>query len=207
MGYHPLMGTELPGDRELPLRARKKLQSRRRIQTVAIDRLDERAYEDVTIEEIARQAEVSPSTVYRHFSTKEGIFLWDEYDEAVFAEFRHLISGHRPIESMMEAVDHVMSERFDRDRERVFRQLELIGGIAPLRQSAAARLDELRKELAATVADAGWPQLEAAVVAGSLVTALQGAIEVWVSGQGREPLPELFRRALEMLAEGLDRLR
>ena len=51
-----------------------------RIQSVALDLFEARGFEDVTVEEIAEASEVSPSSVYRYFGTKEQIVLWDEYD-------------------------------------------------------------------------------------------------------------------------------
>ncbi len=44
------------------------------------DLFDGRGFEKVSIEDIAAAAEVSPSSVYRYFGTKERIVLHDEVD-------------------------------------------------------------------------------------------------------------------------------
>ena len=62
----------------------------RAIQERALDLFDANGFGAVTIEEIAAAAEVSPSSVYRYFGTKEGILVADEFDamsqEAVVGE-------------------------------------------------------------------------------------------------------------------------
>src|SRR5215217_9659237 len=62
------------------LRERWRMKARRTIQECALDLFDERGFADVTIEEIAAAAEVSPSSVYRYFGTKEGLLVADEFD-------------------------------------------------------------------------------------------------------------------------------
>lgn len=53
------------------LRERKKIKTRRAIRTAAYALIEERGYDATTIEQIADRAEVSPSTVFRYFPTKE----------------------------------------------------------------------------------------------------------------------------------------
>ena len=56
------------------------------IQAAAIELVEARGYDAVSVEEIAILAEVSPRSVYRHFETKEGVFLWDEGDLPLLEE-------------------------------------------------------------------------------------------------------------------------
>ena len=56
----------------------------RRIQEVALDRFDKRGFEDVTIEQIAEAAEVSPNSVYRWFGTKKQVVLRHEFEPEFF---------------------------------------------------------------------------------------------------------------------------
>ncbi len=57
------------------LRQRQKETRRARILSVARKSFQERGYENVTIEEIAAESEVSAATVYNYFRTKAGILL------------------------------------------------------------------------------------------------------------------------------------
>jgi AcrR family transcriptional regulator len=72
----------------LGLRERKKIKTREAIRTAMYALVEEQGYEATTIEQIAERAEVSPSTVFRYFPTKEDIVLTDEYDPLIMEELR-----------------------------------------------------------------------------------------------------------------------
>ena len=201
------MTHERPGDELLSHRDRKKLQAKRRIQATALDLAGSQSYQTISVESIAERSGVSASTVYRYFSTKVGIFLWDEYDEAVMVEFRALLGEHDPIEAMNRAVHAALADRFHLDEARALTQLVLIQEVEPLRQSMASRLDELRMSLAAMVAQHGWPAFEANVFAGAMISAFNGAFETWAASGGEESLLSLFDRAIRLLGAGLDSVR
>ncbi len=57
------------------LRERKKLDSRRAIASVALDLAIERGPDEITVEDIAAAAHVSPRTVFNHFGTKDEAIL------------------------------------------------------------------------------------------------------------------------------------
>lgn len=198
------MNDERPGDDQLSHRDRKKLQTKRRIHATALSLAKEQAYGAITVESIAARSDVSASTIYRYFSTKGGVFLWDEYDDAVMSEFQNLLGEHDPIEAMTKAVHMVLAGPLHLDRDRALSQLVLIDGVEPLKQSMAAHLDELRKSMAAMVVESGWPPLEANVFAGAVMGAFKAAIETWVEGEGKESLTWLFDRAIGLLGEGFD---
>ncbi|WP_446750634.1 TetR/AcrR family transcriptional regulator [Streptomyces sp. WZ-12] len=70
------------GDAQLPLRERKKRLTRQRISAVATELFLTRGFDDVTVAEVARAAEVSTMTVFNYFPRKEDLFL-DRIPEAV----------------------------------------------------------------------------------------------------------------------------
>lgn len=71
-----------PGEKPLlpGLRERKKAKTRAAIQHEALRLFREQGYDETKIEQIAAAVEVSESTIYRYFPTKEDLVLWDEFD-------------------------------------------------------------------------------------------------------------------------------
>jgi AcrR family transcriptional regulator len=64
------------------LRQAKKARTRQRLVEVAVTLFEDRGFDEVTVEEIADAALVSPRTFYRYFGTKEGV-LYDEQDRRI----------------------------------------------------------------------------------------------------------------------------
>jgi len=65
------------------LRERKKAKTRAAIRREAMRLFREQGYEETTVEQIAEAAEVSPSTFFRYFPTKEDVVLQDDFDVVV----------------------------------------------------------------------------------------------------------------------------
>src|SRR5690606_5012798 len=96
----------------------------RHIQQTALELFTEYGFDQVTIEQIAATAEVSPSSVYRYFGTKEGLVLYDEFDDRVLVGLSHYLrQGMSPWEATEAALDLVAEAHFvveaDATRERV----------------------------------------------------------------------------------------
>jgi AcrR family transcriptional regulator len=72
-----------PPDRPSPglgLRERKKIRTRATIREHAFRLFQAQGYEATTVEQIAEAAEVSPSTFFRYFPTKEDVVLQDDME-------------------------------------------------------------------------------------------------------------------------------
>lgn len=70
------------------LRERKKARTKSAVQRHAVRLFREQGYAATTVEQVAEAAEVSPSTVFRYFPTKEALVVFDPYDPVIFARFR-----------------------------------------------------------------------------------------------------------------------
>src|SRR5215468_6911612 len=90
------------------LRERKKQKTRWSIQEHALRLFREQGYEQTTVDQIAAAAEISPSTFFRYFKTKEDVVVEDEYDPLLVG-FIAQEPADRPF---IPALRHVMSMAF-----------------------------------------------------------------------------------------------
>lgn len=182
-------------------RVDRLLESMRRIQAAALDLFEARGFAGTTIEAIAEAAGVSAPTVYRHFGTKEGIVLWDDYDPKLF----HAVVGPKPGQSLLDALTEQVGAAVDTvmavDRDRVLRRSRLMERESALRAANVSALGGMRDGLAGTLVRSGGCDdgLEAAVVAGAVTFALEAAVRDWTAARGCEPLGAVVRRALAHL--------
>src|SRR5882762_5510974 len=82
------------------LRERKKVQTREAIRRAAYRLFAEQGYDATPVDQIAAEADVSPSTVFRYFPTKEDIVLTDEYDEPMADVLRGRPLDEQPLASV-----------------------------------------------------------------------------------------------------------
>src|SRR6476620_10111846 len=64
----------------LGLRDRKKIKTREAIRREAMRLIEENGYANTTVEQIAEAAEVSPSTFFRYFPSKEMVLMANDLD-------------------------------------------------------------------------------------------------------------------------------
>src|SRR6478609_9387847 len=86
------------------LRERKKAKTRAAIQEHALRLFGEQGYAATTVEQIAAAAEVSPSTFFRYFPTKEDVVLYDVLDPPILAAFRAQPAELSPIQALRGAM-------------------------------------------------------------------------------------------------------
>ncbi|MFG2597147.1 TetR/AcrR family transcriptional regulator [Streptomyces sp. NPDC048462] len=96
---------------EPSLRERKKRATRQRISDVATGLFVARGFDEVTVAEVARAAEVSTMTVFNYFPRKEDLFI-DRIPEAVEL-FTEAVRRRRPEESPLDALRRLVLELLD----------------------------------------------------------------------------------------------
>jgi AcrR family transcriptional regulator len=92
------------------LRERKKARTRIAIRSEAIRLFTEQGFSATTVEQIAEAAEVSPSTFFRYFPTKEAVIITDEFDPLIFQAFRDQPPEASPIQAFRAAMTTVFSQ-------------------------------------------------------------------------------------------------
>ncbi len=92
------------------LRERKKERTRRTIRLEAFRLFREQGYGETTVEQIAAAAEVSPSTFFRYFPTKEQLVLADDLDPVLIEAFRAQPPDLAPLTAFRHAMAAVFAE-------------------------------------------------------------------------------------------------
>jgi AcrR family transcriptional regulator len=86
------------------LRERKKARTRASIREHALRLFREQGYQRTTVEQIAAAAEVSPSTFFRYFPTKEDVVLRDDFDERALEAFQRQPPSMTPLAALRAAI-------------------------------------------------------------------------------------------------------
>ncbi|KUM74637.1 TetR/AcrR family transcriptional regulator [Streptomyces curacoi] len=191
---------------QLGLRERKKIKTRMAIRTATYALIEEQGYDATTVEQIAERAEVSPSTVFRYFPTKEDIVLTDEYDPILLEELRK-----RPAdEPWMESLRHVMrlavSIGLEQEPEATRLRSHLMVQVPALRSRMLESMSVTGRMLSEAVAERTGRErdsLEARVYTMSLIGGLAEISLYWAENDFKDDLRDLLDRALDVIEHGL----
>lgn len=187
------------------LRQRKKAAAMAQIQQVAVDLFEEKGFDAVTIEAVAEAAEVSPSTVYRYFGTKEKLVLADQFDDLALRQVvGRVAAGEDPAVAMRTAVAATLALHFTDDvAEQTVRRTRLWMTHPAVRRAGMEMFDEVVEGLAVAFAsvtpvDVGTARL----AAGAVVWPLMAAIRNW-HDDGADPATwtEHLDRAMAVMPE------
>jgi AcrR family transcriptional regulator len=186
------------------LRERKKHRTRRSIQREAMRLFRERGYDATTIQQIAEAADISQSTFFHYFPTKEDVVFGDEYDGLFAKIFAARPGGETLRVELLETLGE-LGAHAERDRDVVLDRARLILGVPALRARIwedLERSQDLLRHLIAGRAGRDPDDLEIRVTAAILVSALLEAGREWVRSEGRQDLLELYGKVLDVVEEG-----
>lgn len=201
-------------DTDLPpakpsLRERKKIQTRQAIRRTAYRLFEKQGYDATPVDQIAEEAEVSPSTVFRYFPTKEDIVLTDEYDPLIEETLRQRPPNEPPVTALREALYSSIARIYQADAAETLQRIRLIREVPALRGRMSEHSAEtawlLRRALAERTGRAE-DDLELRIVTGAMLGALMEAMYSWVdtgTAGTLEDLRALVTRALGVLERGL----
>lgn len=196
-----VLAQAMPDAPRLGLRARKKAAAMRRIQEVAVEQFEEHGFDAVTIEHIAEHAEVSPSSVYRYFGTKERLILHDEYDDLVFAAAERILRRYDPWTGFATALSLVQGTHFASD-PLALRRVRIWFDTPAVRKEAYVVLAETAAALAPLMAAAdryGRTEADYRMVSASMIGAFSVAIEQWYAEGGTSDIASVAAQALELV--------
>ncbi|WP_338683227.1 TetR/AcrR family transcriptional regulator [Streptomyces acidiscabies] len=166
---------------ELSLRERKKRATRLRISDVATALFEARGFDEVTVAEVAREAEVSTMTVFNYFPRKEDLFLDRIPDvvETVTATVRHRPPDQTPLTALRDLAITLLEQRhpfsaLDDDLPAFWR---IVIGSPALRARAREGVEEVESALATALAETA-PEYPAPDLAAALTVAAYRAVYV-----------------------------
>ncbi|MEU8914745.1 TetR family transcriptional regulator [Streptomyces nigrescens] len=195
-----------PGTPKIGLRERKKIQTRQAIRRAAYRLFEEQGYDATPIDQIAEAADVSPSTVFRYFPTKEDIVLTDEYDTVLEAGLRARPADEPMVESMRRVTVDALREIAAADRGELVQRIRLIRDVPAIRGRTAENTARDAALISAVLAErTGRPadDLELRVISAAILAALQEAMLNWVEGGESAELEALIDQTMDVLARGL----
>ena len=191
-----MQATEKP----LGLRERKKIKTRQTIRREAFRLIDENGYSATTVEQIADAADVSPSTFFRYFPSKESLLLADDLDPLIVEAFEAQPPELSPTQAIRRAYADVMAGlqadqlEFESTRQR------LMFSIPELK---AAMYDEYYRtinvmaELIGNRIGRPASDFEVRVFVGALTGAMMAAFD------NAPPAAETIYRALDFVDAGM----
>jgi AcrR family transcriptional regulator len=132
---------QIPG-----LRERKKIKTRETIRREAFRLIEENGYAATTVEQIAEAAEVSPSTFFRYFPTKESVVLADDTDPVILNALEEQPPDLSPLQAVRRAYQAAMANLSEGQREFENARQRLMFSIPELK---AAMYDEYYRTITA----------------------------------------------------------
>ncbi|MEV8327083.1 TetR family transcriptional regulator [Kitasatospora sp. NPDC056731] len=190
----------------LGLRERKKIETRQTIRRAAYRLFAEQGYDATPVEQIAEAAGVSPSTVFRYFTTKEDIVLTDEQDPLLEAGLRARPAGEPILESLRHVVLDVLGQLAATEHTELVERTRLAREVPVIRGRTAEQAARDADMLATVLAErAGHDadSLEIRVICVAVMAAVDETLWQWVADGQRDDLEDLVNRTMDLLANGM----
>ena len=133
---------------EIGLRERKKLKTRAAIQKEAMRLFLEKGFDATTIEEIAEAVEISPSTFFNYFPSKEDVVFEDELDPLILTAFDALPAETHPVRRLRMAMQTVFA-RLTPEQDRMMRErMQLMAATPELRGAMLSQFASIVDQIA-----------------------------------------------------------
>jgi AcrR family transcriptional regulator len=191
------------------LRERKKARTRASIREHALRLFREQGYQATTVEQIAAAAEVSPSTFFRYFPTKEDVVLQDDMDTRMIEALERQPAGLGPLAAVRAATREVYASYNAADLDVIRETTGLAFTVPEIRARA---LDEFARTIAviaeavAKRAGRGPDDLAVRTMAGAIIGVIMSITMPWAGWSDRQTVEDTFQRidqALALLEAGL----
>lgn len=187
------------------LRERKKLRTKTAIQKEALRLFLEKGFEETTIEDIAEAVDISPSTFFNYFPSKEEVVFQDELDPLILKEFDAQPPNLNPIRRLRNAMRAVFGH-LTPEQERLMRQrTQLLLSTPELRGAMLGQFADLVDQISQLLASRVAKRTDDFAVhnmAGAVLGVLFAAVNTMVNNP-KADIAGLADRALAHLEAGL----
>jgi AcrR family transcriptional regulator len=194
------MGSSSAAEPLQGLRERKKAKTRAAIQDAALTLFQRQSYDETTVEQIAELAEVSPSTFFRYFPTKEDTVLHDRYDPILLARFLAQPAELGPIKALRETLRSVLGSLPTDELARERMRGALIMSVPALRAQMLDRVVETLEPFTEAVAARTGRRADDAAVR-TLTGAVLGVMIAVMLQTSEDPDADYLALADEALAQ------
>jgi AcrR family transcriptional regulator len=186
------------------LRERKKAKTRWAIQEHALRLFAEQGYDATTVEQIAAAAEISPSTFFRYFKTKEDVVVEDQWDPILIEAYRAAPADLGPLAAFRQGVKDSFAYVDQAEMDKILARMRLQMTVPALRarmlDGMLASLDMVAGLLAERAGrDAKHPMVRTA--AGAVMGVLMSAMFAWEQDDSGTHLSMYVDSALAQLGE------
>jgi AcrR family transcriptional regulator len=198
-----------PTNAQAGLRERKKARTRASLREHALRLFREKGYQETTVEQIAAAAEVSPSTFFRYFPTKEDVVLQDDMDVRMLDAFSRQPASLTPVAAIRAATKEALTSFGYEDMAQIRELIRLTLTVPEIRARAMDEFARTIEVLAEALGKrAGRPPDDTAVrtLAGAVVGVIMSATIPWQERLSEQSADEMFAgidKALALLEAGL----
>jgi AcrR family transcriptional regulator len=189
----------------LSLRERKKLRTQHELQAAALQLFVEHGFDQVTTDDIAAAAEVSKTTFYRYFGSKEDVLLGDP--EADLRQVRAALNDRPRDEPVLDSVRNAilgLAAGVQHDRAAMLARGRLMRTTSSLMARYLEHQAALEQVMIGFIAErrGADPRTDLAVrlLGAHTVTALRVTVDFWLDHDGSPDLADLVHQALGLLA-------
>jgi AcrR family transcriptional regulator len=184
------------------LRERKKELTRDAIEQAALRLFDERGFDQTSIDDIARDAMVSPRTVRRYYGSKEEIVF--ARPQEILGQIEDLLRGRPEDETLLASIQAVTTQIAtgfeDTQQWAIRRRLsDTVPAMAAFYLQTLFTMEDDLRGFVGTRLGGGPDTPIARLVAATTVAVFRVSVEMWLESDGRtlsEILPDNLQRVI-----------
>ena len=199
-------------DRPRPgLRERRKALTAAELEAAAYRLFADRGFDNVTVDDIAAEADVSRRTFFRYFASKEDVLLADHFVQ--LARLREAMGARPEDEPIITALRNALlslTSDFEERKEKIIIRGRIMRDTPSLQARSLVHQklweDAMQEMVADRLGVDPVKDLRPGVVAAAALAAMRVAFTLWLSAGCSGDLIELTTEALDLLDGGLSKL-